>query len=124
MDNDTNTTAETTDTPITDSAAPRMKEPTRQLRRPVEGRLIGGVCAGAGDFLGVDANVVRLMLGVFTVFGGSGIALYVLGWLLIPETGRDTSIAQDVINKNRDNPKVQNTVAKTRDAFNKTMASR
>ncbi|HEX2312911.1 MAG TPA: PspC domain-containing protein [Thermomonospora sp.] len=117
MDNDTHTTTKPPAEALT-------KQPARKLRRPVEGRVIAGVCSGAGDFLGVDANVVRLLLGVFTLFGGSGIALYVLGWLFIPETGRDVSIAQDVINKNRDNPKVQDAMAKTKEAFNKTMASR
>jgi phage shock protein PspC (stress-responsive transcriptional regulator) len=86
--------------------------------------MIAGVCSGAADYLGVDATILRLILGVFTLFGGSGVAVYVLGWLLIPEEGRDTSIAQDFIDRNRDNPKVQDVVTKTKQSLNKTMSGR
>jgi phage shock protein PspC (stress-responsive transcriptional regulator) len=72
---------------------------SKHLRRTQEGRMIAGVCSGAAVFLGVDANIVRLALGVFTLLGGSGIAVYAIGWLLIPEEGRDTSVAQDLIEK-------------------------
>lgn len=97
-----------------------IQKPSRQLRRTRDAKMIAGVCSGAAEFLGVDANLVRLGLAVFSIFGGSGIALYALGWLLIPEEGNDTSIAQDVINKNKDNPKVQDAVNKTKDVFAKT----
>lgn len=95
-----------------------LEKSSRKLRRTNDGRIIAGVCSGAGEFLGVDANLVRLGLAVFSIFGGSGIALYVLAWLLMPEEGHDKSIAQDVIDKNRDNPKVQDAMAKTKESFN------
>lgn len=79
--------------------------------------MIAGVCSGAAAYLGVDANLVRLGLAVFSIFGGSGIALYALGWLLIPEAGKDKSIVQDVVNNNTH---VQDAMTKTKDAFTKT----
>ncbi|SEG77965.1 Phage shock protein PspC (stress-responsive transcriptional regulator) [Thermomonospora echinospora] len=108
----------------TEKAVPQAPPPARRLRRTTQGRMIAGVCSGAAEYLGVDANILRLVLGVFTLFGGSGVAAYVLGWLLIPEEGRETSIAQDLIDKNRDNPVVQDAVAKTKEALNKTKAAR
>ncbi|WP_067460685.1 PspC domain-containing protein [Actinomadura macra] len=92
---------------------------SKQLRRTREGRMIAGVCSGAGRFLGVDPNIVRLGLAVFTIFGGAGIALYAIGWLLIPEEDAPTSIAEDLFKKAGDNPKVQDAVQKTKDAMNK-----
>lgn len=97
---------------------------SRKLRRTTEGRMLAGVCSGIGEYTGVDANIIRLLLGAFTLFGGSGVILYVLGWVLIPEAGSDVSIAQDLIDKNRDNPKVQDVVNKTRDAFTKSGSAR
>ncbi|QXJ22438.1 PspC domain-containing protein [Actinomadura graeca] len=91
----------------------------KQLRRTHEGRMLAGVCSGAARFLGVDANIVRLGLAVFTVFGGAGIALYAIGWLLIPEEDAPTSIAEDLFKKAGDSPKVQEAVRKTKDAVNK-----
>jgi phage shock protein PspC (stress-responsive transcriptional regulator) len=91
----------------------------KQLRRTHDGRMVAGVCSGAARYLGVDANIIRLGLGVFTVFGGAGIAIYALGWVLIPEDGAPTSIAEDLFKKANDNPKVQETIQKTKDSLSK-----
>ncbi|MEU4828008.1 PspC domain-containing protein [Actinomadura citrea] len=91
----------------------------RQLRRTHEGRMIAGVCSGAGRFLGVDPNLIRLGLGIFTIFGGAGIALYAIAWLLIPEEGAHKSVAEDLFKKASDSPTVQDAVQKTKDAVNK-----
>ncbi|MEV0151770.1 MULTISPECIES: PspC domain-containing protein [unclassified Nonomuraea] len=76
-----------------------MNENIKQLRRTHDGRIIAGVCSGVGEYLGIDANLVRIALAVATLFGGVGVGLYAIGWLLIPEAGRDTSIVQDLLNK-------------------------
>lgn len=69
--------------------------------------------------LGVDANILRLGLAVFTIFGGAGIALYAIAWLLIPDEGATKSIAEDLAKKASDSPTVQDAVQKTKDAVNK-----
>ncbi|MEV4003089.1 PspC domain-containing protein [Actinomadura sp. NPDC049753] len=93
--------------------------PSKQLRRTHEGRMIAGVCSGAGRFLGVDPNMLRLGLAIFTIFGGAGIALYAIAWLLIPEEGAQKSVAEDLFKKAGDSPTVQDAVRKTKDAVNK-----
>jgi phage shock protein PspC (stress-responsive transcriptional regulator) len=81
-------------TPHTDGGGPR------RLSRTREGRMITGVCSGAGAYFGVDPTIVRIVLAVLTVLtSGAGILLYVAGTLIIPEEGKETSIAQDLINK-------------------------
>ncbi|MFD0684376.1 PspC domain-containing protein [Actinomadura fibrosa] len=92
---------------------------TKQLRRTRDGRMIAGVCSGAAEFLGVDANIVRLGIAVFTLFGGAGIALYAIGWLIIPEEGAATSVGEDLFKKASDDPRVQDAVQRTKDAVNK-----
>ncbi len=91
-----------------------------QLRRTREGRMIAGVCSGASRFLGVDANIIRLALAVFTVFGGAGIALYAIAWLLIPEEDAPSSIAEDLVKRAGDSPAVQDAMKKTKDAVGKS----
>lgn len=72
----------------------------RRLSRAREGRMITGVCAGAGKYFGVDPTIVRIVLAVLTLLtSGAGILLYVAATLIIPEEGKETSIAQDLINK-------------------------
>ncbi|GAA2215558.1 hypothetical protein GCM10009850_110260 [Nonomuraea monospora] len=71
----------------------------KKLRRTHKGRIIAGVCSGVGEFVGIDANLVRIALAIATLFGGAGVALYAIGWLLMPDEEHDTSIVQDLINK-------------------------
>jgi phage shock protein PspC (stress-responsive transcriptional regulator) len=55
--------------------------------------MIAGVAAGIADYFDVDVTVVRIAIAVLSVFGGAGIALYIAGWLLMPEEGSERSIA-------------------------------
>ncbi|WP_219460844.1 PspC domain-containing protein [Nonomuraea rhizosphaerae] len=71
----------------------------KQLRRTTNGRIVAGVCSGIGEYVGIDANLVRVVLAIATLFGGAGVAVYAAGWLLMPEEGRNTSIVQDLLNK-------------------------
>ena len=59
--------------------------------------MLAGVAVGIARYLGVDATVVRIVLAVLTVVGGVGVPIYLAGWLLIPEEGREESIASDFI---------------------------
>lgn len=72
----------------------------RRLTRTREGRMLTGVCSGAAAYFGLDPTVVRILVAVLTVLtSGAGIILYVAATLIIPEEGKETSIAQDLINK-------------------------
>ncbi|WP_052422853.1 PspC domain-containing protein [Nonomuraea candida] len=71
----------------------------KKLRRTQKGRIIAGVCSGVGQYVGIDANLVRIGLAIATLFGGAGVALYAIGWLLMPDEEHETSIVQDVISK-------------------------
>ncbi len=54
------------------------------FRHPSD-KLIGGVCGGLGDYLGIDATLVRILWVVATlVTGGGGFLAYLALWLLLP----------------------------------------
>jgi phage shock protein PspC (stress-responsive transcriptional regulator) len=57
----------------------------RRLTRVQDGRVIAGVCQGAARYFDVDPVIFRIGLAVLTVFGGAGIIVYALAWLLIPD---------------------------------------
>ena len=71
----------------------------KRLLRIRQGRIVAGVCAGLGAYFGVDVNLVRLAFGVFTVFYGLGILLYLVAWLILPEQGEDGSIVESIVSK-------------------------
>ena len=50
-------------------------------------RWLGGVCGGLGEYLGVDANLLRL-LWLLLCCGGAGVVLYIAAWLIVPEAPR------------------------------------
>jgi phage shock protein PspC (stress-responsive transcriptional regulator)/preprotein translocase subunit SecE len=58
--------------------------PPQRLRRDSDRALIGGVCAGIANRLGIDPLIVRLAFVAAAVAGGWGILLYLLGWAFIP----------------------------------------
>jgi phage shock protein C len=96
----TDTTTQSTDH-TTDHAETGYEAPTSRgslpLRRPVHGRMLAGVAAGLADYLGVDETLVRIAIVVAAFFGGAGIAVYLAGWLLIPEEGSDQSLASELL---------------------------
>ena len=67
------------------------------LRRPFQDRMLAGVAAGVGRYLGVDPTIIRIAFAVLTVVGGAGIPLYLAGLLLIPDEGSNQSIASSII---------------------------
>ncbi len=56
----------------------------KRLYRPKRGRIIGGVCAGIGEYFDIDPVLVRLILLLFVLSGGS-ILFYLIAWLIIPD---------------------------------------
>ncbi len=74
------------------------------LVRRREGRIIAGVCAGLADYLGMDVNLLRVLVALVTLFTvGTGVLAYAIAWAVIPEEGHSTSIIEDLIGKSRQN---------------------
>ncbi|WP_459805133.1 PspC domain-containing protein [Herbidospora sp. RD11066] len=91
----------------------------KQLRRTRNGRIVAGVCSGVGQYIGIDANILRIVLAVASFFGGLGIGVYAVAWLLIPSEEKDASIVQDLIDKNKDNPTWLDAKAKAQEGWAK-----
>jgi len=58
----------------------------KQLTRSTSNRMIAGVCAGLGDYLGIDPTIIRLLavLAFFTGFSGI-VIVYLVMALVVPE---------------------------------------
>jgi phage shock protein PspC (stress-responsive transcriptional regulator) len=72
------------DEPTTAAAAPAAARP-RRLERSQDDRVIAGVCGGLGEYLGVDAVLIRIAALVLVFAGGAGLLLYAIGWIAMPE---------------------------------------
>jgi phage shock protein C len=84
---------------VKDKTGSKNHSPTK-LYRSEKDRVIAGVCAGLGEFFQVDPTIVRLIFIIITIFGGGGILLYLILWLIIPSQKADPQLTKDNIEKN------------------------
>ena len=58
----------------------------KKLTRSEKNKMIGGVCAGLGDYFDIDYTIVRLIfvaLGLVTVLFPM-VVFYIIAWIVIP----------------------------------------
>ncbi|MGH3753483.1 MAG: PspC domain-containing protein [Pseudonocardiaceae bacterium] len=70
-------------------------------RRRADDRKIGGVAAAIGRRYAVDPVLVRVAFVVAALYSGVGVVLYLLGWLLLPAEGDETSAAEGLLGRGR-----------------------
>ena len=56
----------------------------KKLYKTDEGKTLCGVCAGIAEYFNIDPTIVRLILVVFCLAGGSGILFYIIAALVMP----------------------------------------
>lgn len=58
----------------------------RKLTRSLEGRMIGGVCAGLAEYFDVDVSLVRLAFVAIALITAlvPMLIFYVIAWIVIP----------------------------------------
>jgi len=64
-----------------------MEEP-RKLYRSRSQRMIAGVCGGLADYFNIDATLVRVLFLLLAVFGGTGLVIYIVMWLIVPDVSK------------------------------------
>jgi phage shock protein PspC (stress-responsive transcriptional regulator) len=57
----------------------------RRMERPIQGRRLGGVCAGLAVHLGLNVRHVRLAFVLASFGGGAGVVAYLFLWALTPQ---------------------------------------
>lgn len=63
-----------------------------RLTRSRTNCMLGGVCGGLGQYLGIDPTFVRIFFVLLFVMDGAGVLIYLLLWVLVP---REDQIAAD-----------------------------
>ena len=58
----------------------------KRLCRSRQNRQLAGVCGGIAEYLGWDPTLVRVAWIILTLLGGSGILIYLILWLVMPES--------------------------------------
>ena len=57
----------------------------KKLKKSAENKMVSGVCAGFGEYFGIDPTLVRIVYAVFLVCSlGTAILIYILLAIIIP----------------------------------------
>ena len=56
-----------------------------QLVRSTTDRMIAGVCGGLAAYLNMDATLIRILWVLAVVAGGTGVLVYIVLWIVLPE---------------------------------------
>ena len=62
-----------------------MTADVKRLYRSQEDRMIAGVCGGLGEYLSIDATIIRLIFVITALWGGAGLIVYLVMMLVVPE---------------------------------------
>ncbi|SNR45075.1 phage shock protein C (PspC) family protein [Lutibacter agarilyticus] len=93
----------------------KTRTSNKKLYRDGEDKFLGGVSSGIAHYFGIDALWVRILWIVLVVAGfGSGIPIYILLWILIPEattTAEKLQMKGEAVN-------ISNIEKKIREEFN------
>jgi phage shock protein PspC (stress-responsive transcriptional regulator)/uncharacterized integral membrane protein len=63
--------------------------------------MLGGVCGGLANYLGIDVTLVRIFFVLVALAGGTGLLLYLAMWVIVPleESGAAQVGAQSFSNE-------------------------
>ncbi|MEJ7694846.1 PspC domain-containing protein [Daejeonella sp.] len=62
----------------------------RKLFRDIDERILGGVCAGVAHYFNIEPKWMRLLAILLVFFGGIGLPLYIILWIILPAASTRT----------------------------------
>jgi phage shock protein PspC (stress-responsive transcriptional regulator) len=77
---------------------------TRRLTRSRSDRMVAGVSGGLARYFDIHPAVFRVGFVVLTLLGGAGILIYAAAALVMPDEGKDDSVATAALRNRRDRP--------------------
>src|SRR3954454_1498105 len=76
----------------------------KRLERSAEDKWFAGVCGGLGRYFDLNPAFFRLGFVVLTLLGGAGILIYLAAVLVMPDEGKEQSIAERTLSERRERP--------------------
>lgn len=72
----------------------------KKLVRSKKDQIIAGVCAGIAEYFDIDPIIVRLLFALLVFSGGSGVLIYIILWIIMPEKGDENKNHNEVVKEN------------------------
>jgi phage shock protein PspC (stress-responsive transcriptional regulator) len=76
------------------------KETFKKIYRSETNRILAGVAGGLGEYFAIDPTLIRLIFALLMIFGGGGILVYIILWILIPSENNSEKNSEETIKDN------------------------
>ena len=67
----------------------KEKDDIKRLYKSQYDRMIGGVAGGIAEYLKIDVTIIRIAFVLMSLFGGTGLIIYIAGLLIMPEGDKE-----------------------------------
>ncbi len=57
----------------------------KKLYRSTTDKMIAGVCGGLAEYFEIDSTLVRILFLALLIFGGGGVLIYIIMWIVVPK---------------------------------------
>ena len=85
QDKTTSTSDEKPEEELNTESTGTEKRTVRRLHRSLRNKKIAGICGGLGDYFNIDPTIFRLLWIFLLLFYGTGILIYLILWIVIPQ---------------------------------------
>src|SRR5438046_8365049 len=76
----------------------------KRLERSRSDRMLAGVCGGLARYFDIHPAFYRVGFVVLTLLGGAGILIYAAAALVMPDEGKEDSVATAALRNRRERP--------------------
>ncbi len=87
---------ETSKTKDTKKKKSESDDSIRRLYKSQYDRMVGGVAGGIAEYIRVDSTIVRVAFVLMSIFGGTGVIIYIAGLLIMPESEKEIKSEKSV----------------------------
>src|SRR2546428_13583480 len=77
----------------------------KRLERSRSDRMLAGVCGGLARYFDIHPAFYRVGFVVLTLLGGAGILIYIAAALVMPDEGKEDSVATAALRNRRERPR-------------------
>lgn len=57
----------------------------KKLYKSSTQKMVAGVCGGIAEYFGIDVTIVRILFLILSIGGGSGLLIYIIAAVIIPD---------------------------------------
>lgn len=77
----------------------------KRIYKSSRDKVLAGVCGGVAEYFNIDPVIVRLIWVIATLAGGTGLVVYIIAAIIMPQDGENNSMEREYDNYDSDKGK-------------------